>query len=169
MDAAQSALRVEKDAAGTQGTADYLRGHKFSEHVTKASSDSEASPEGRHATSSFRMADDAGVYCTSTRIGKAVCKILTERSCPSKSGKPSPTRLMAWICGLSFPSFGRRVTFSELLRQVFSLWLRQVSSFWLRQASSFWLRQVFSFWLRQVSSFWLRQVSSFWLRQVFSL
>ena len=61
MDAAQSALRVEKDAAGTQGTADYLRGHKFSEHVTKASSDSEASPEGRHATSNFRMADDAGV------------------------------------------------------------------------------------------------------------
>ena len=156
MDAARSALRVEKDAAGTQGTADYLRGHKFSEHVTKASSDSEASPEGRHATSSFRMADDAGVYCTSTRIGKAVCKILTERSCPSKSGKPSPTRLMAWICGLSFPSFGRRVTFSELLRQVFSLWLRQVSSLWLRQ--------VFSFWLRQVSSLWLRQVFSLWPR-----
>src|ERR1039457_3555717 len=61
MDAAQSALRVEKDVAGTQGTADYLRGHKFSEHVTKASSDSEASPEGRRATSNFRMADDAGV------------------------------------------------------------------------------------------------------------
>src|ERR1039457_2063674 len=29
-------------------------------------------------------------------------------------------------CGLSFPSFGRRVTFSELLRQVSSFWLRQV-------------------------------------------
>src|ERR1019366_1449215 len=72
-------------------------------------------------------------------------------------------------CGLSFPSFGRRVTFSELLRQVSSFWLRQVSSFWLRQVSSFWLRQIFSLWLRQVSPFLLRQVSSFWLRQVFSL
>jgi hypothetical protein len=30
---------------------------------------------------------------------------------------------------LSFPSFGRRVTFPELLRQVFSFWLRQVLSF----------------------------------------
>src|ERR1039458_3006421 len=39
-------------------------------------------------------------------------------------------------CGLSFPSFGRRVTFSELLRQVFSLWLRQAFSFWLRQVFS---------------------------------
>src|ERR1035441_2710368 len=39
-------------------------------------------------------------------------------------------------CGLSFPSFGRRVTFSELLRQVSSFWLRQVSSFWLRPGFS---------------------------------
>src|ERR1022692_2683678 len=76
---------------------------------------------------------------------------------------------MAWICGLSFPSFGRRVAFSELLRQVSSFWLRQVSSLWLRQVSSLWLRQVFSLWLRQVFSLWLRQVFSFWLRQVFSL
>ena len=59
-------------------------------------------------------------------------------------------------CGLSFPSFGRRVTFSELLRQV--------SSFWLRQVSSFWLRQVFSLWLRQVSSLWPRQIFSLWPR-----
>jgi hypothetical protein len=58
--------------------------------------------------------------------------------------------------GLSFPSFGRRVTFSELLRRVSSFWLRQVSSFWLRQVSSFWLRQVFSLWLRRVSSLWPR-------------
>jgi len=71
--------------------------------------------------------------------------------------------------GLSFPSFGRRVAFSELPRQVSSFWLRRVSSFWLRQVSSFWLRQVFSLWLRQIFSFWLRQVFSFWLRQVFSL
>ena len=42
--------------------------------------------------------------------------------------------------GLSFPSFGRRVAFSELPRQV--------SSFWLRRVSSFWLRQVFSLWPR---------------------
>ena len=72
-------------------------------------------------------------------------------------------------CGLSFPSFGRRVTFSELLRQVFSLWLRQAFSFWLRQAFSLWPRQAFSLWPRRAFSFWLRQVSSFWLRQVFSL
>ena len=39
-------------------------------------------------------------------------------------------------CGLSFPSFGRCVTFSELLRQVSSFWLRQVFSLWLRQVFS---------------------------------
>ncbi len=64
--------------------------------------------------------------------------------------------------GLSFPSFGRRVAFSELPRQVSSFWLRRVSSFWLRQVSSFWLRQVFSLWPRQVFSLWPRQVFSLW-------
>src|ERR1039458_502284 len=35
--------------------------HKFLEHVTKASSDSQASPEGRHATGNFQIADNPGV------------------------------------------------------------------------------------------------------------
>src|ERR1039458_6731896 len=32
--------------------------HKFLEHVTKASSGSQASPEGRHAPGNFRIADN---------------------------------------------------------------------------------------------------------------
>src|ERR1700684_46756 len=51
-------------------------------------------------------------------------------------------------CGFSFPSFGRRLAFSELLRQVVWSWSQQISSLWLRQ--------VFSFSLDEFSSVWPR-------------
>ena len=35
--------------------------HKFLERATKPSSDSQASPDGRHATGNFQIADDSGV------------------------------------------------------------------------------------------------------------
>src|SRR5664279_2726342 len=124
------------------------------------------------------MTDFPGLEKRETRATRQVSptegRTWGTRPCPSNSAKASPNRLMDWIClaiqrirsicphgsyrdvtpsdELSFRSFGRRLAFSELLRQVFSFWLQQVFSFWLRRAFSSWLRQAFSFWLRQVFS-----------------
>src|ERR1039458_10812697 len=65
---------------------------------------------------------------------------------------------------LSFPSFGRRLVFSELLRQDFWFWLQQVSSLWQLSLPSFGRRLAFSGLLRQVFSFLLREFSSLWSR-----
>jgi hypothetical protein len=65
---------------------------------------------------------------------------------------------------LSFPSFGRRLVFSELLRQDFWFWLQQVSSLWQLSLPSFGRRLAFSGLLRRVFSFLLREFSSVWPR-----
>jgi hypothetical protein len=63
-------------------------------------------------------------------------------------------------CGLSFPTFARLVTFSELLQQVLSFWPRQVFSLCPRLAFALWLRQAFSLWPQLASSLWPRRAFS---------